>query len=375
MKRVIATICLAALTFGQSPLIACVNTSYSEEFEEQLTSEVVKLVMGQFAHHGPAFYEQELKRTDKLLAAEPADFEARNDRAAALLKLERYSEARTAFEENDKQFPDRYKTHANLGVLFKKTGEYKRAAKHIAKSLEIKPEGHLNLGNYYLLMLEWLANNETGTPEASFLGASYTAGPLGTAGAGAKEDYLVSLIRNAPEFADAYLLLGDLHVLKNDHAADQIAVRCYVRAEQLYPDAVKPLAEERLHLVNDNLKFTAMENPRFTRASYRKEMREETASAAAWLAAYKNTEAELIGRGKAADVGRVKALMEINGIEEPTYNPVGFESWSDRGARILIWWVAVPAWILVLIAIGWRIRKLRRDKAPEPPAAAGEATA
>ncbi|MEM7313772.1 MAG: tetratricopeptide repeat protein, partial [Planctomycetota bacterium] len=120
------------LTLSQSAGVACVNSSYSQNYEKQLTGDVFKLIQGQFAHHGDAFYESELTRT-----AGAADFEGVNDRAVALLKLKRYDEALALFESNDENFPERYKTHANLGVLYKKTGEYGKAADHIARSLEI----------------------------------------------------------------------------------------------------------------------------------------------------------------------------------------------------------------------------------------------
>ena len=89
------------------------------------------------------------------LKKDPEDIEARNDLAAALMKLKRYGEAETDLLRIDSEHPDRYKTHANLGVLYKKTREFAKAAAHTKKALEIKPEGHLGLGDYYLRMLEW----------------------------------------------------------------------------------------------------------------------------------------------------------------------------------------------------------------------------
>lgn len=59
-----------------------------------------------------------------MLELQPADFSGRIDRAAALLKLQRYAEAESLLLQTEKDSPGKYKTHANLGVLYKKMGEF-----------------------------------------------------------------------------------------------------------------------------------------------------------------------------------------------------------------------------------------------------------
>ena len=115
--RIGAIFVIAALTNGQlASILACINTSYSGEFESQLTTDAARLIVGQFAHHGTAFYDAELKRTDAVLATNLEDFEALNDHAAAQIKLGAYQAAKDELQALEARFPNRYKVHANFGV-------------------------------------------------------------------------------------------------------------------------------------------------------------------------------------------------------------------------------------------------------------------
>jgi tetratricopeptide (TPR) repeat protein len=189
------------------------HTTYSREEEKQLTGDLLKLITGQFAQHGPAFYTNEVTTLTAKLMESPDDVEARNDLAAAQLKMGEYETALTLFDEIEKSHPGRYRTQANLGVLRKKMGDFDVAAKHIENSLKIKPEGHLGLGDYYLKMLRWMKEVESlgdPGPAKNFLGVSYSAGPKATvASKDFNREHIVTLIKADWHFADAMLVLGD----------------------------------------------------------------------------------------------------------------------------------------------------------------------
>ena len=93
--------------------MACINTSYSRLDEIEITNSEVHLIIGQFAHHGKAFYKNEVERTRTLLAENEKSFEARNDLASAYIKLGQYKLAETEFLKNEEFYPGRYKTAAN----------------------------------------------------------------------------------------------------------------------------------------------------------------------------------------------------------------------------------------------------------------------
>ena len=155
----LSLILICSLLHAQT-VSACINTTYSREEEKQLTGDLLRLITGQFAQHGPAFYTNEVTALTAKLVDSPDDVEARNDLAAAHLKLGEYETALKLFDEIEKSHPGRYRTQANLGVLRKKMGDFDVAAKHIENSLKIKPEGHLGLGDYYLKMLRWMEAEE-----------------------------------------------------------------------------------------------------------------------------------------------------------------------------------------------------------------------
>ena len=145
-----ATTLALAFSMVGTPFLACINTSYSRTDEVEITNDLAHLIIGAFAHHGPAFFENEVKRCQAILAKDPNKFDARNDLGAAYTKLGRWKDAEQAFNENNRRHPNRYKTASNLGVLYKKMGEFDKARMWIEKALKIRPEGHMGLGDYYL---------------------------------------------------------------------------------------------------------------------------------------------------------------------------------------------------------------------------------
>ena len=300
--------------------IACINTTYSRKDEIEITNDLGHLIIGAFAHHGPAFYENELERCNAILKDNSADFDARNDLAAALTKLARYKEAEQEFLKNEVLHPGRYKTASNLGVLYKKMKRYKDAAEQIGNALKIKPEGHMGLGDYYLRMIQWLDHNERGNTESivakNFLGVRYSQGQKATAKVANKE-HVITLIKNDMSFADAYVVLGDILFVEADY---QLAMRAYHRAATLGDEfsTVQQVAATRVNEVID--KWKKMAKPGFVTEEHHDaidSLDNELASAHQWLKKYQAIEIDLIGQGKDASFASLNLAATNQGLTKP----------------------------------------------------------
>jgi tetratricopeptide (TPR) repeat protein len=322
-------------------LLSCVNTSYSRLDEKQIKDEVLDLILGQFPHHGPAFYQYEEKRNKEILTQKPEGFEARNDLAVAYLKQAKWELAQTEFDKNEKLHPGKYKTAANLGVMYKKMGEYEKAAHFIAKSLKIKPEGHMGLGDYYLKMAHWLNEGN----EQNFLGIAYNATPKQIASA-ANRQHIVTLIKNDYSFADAYLVLGDILYTEGNH---QLAMRAYFRAQSLgipvskgdintdSPKIAKfknvaEHAYQRLEMLASEFKAQAGALTVVDSRGAFNQFSAELEGAENWLTSFHNTEAKLISEGVFPSFELTLKKMENSGNEKPkvieamSYSGVEYDS-------------------------------------------------
>ncbi len=286
---------------------ACVNTKVSGKHEKQITGEAVKLIMGQFAQHGEAYWAGQLKYNTELLKEEPGNPEHRNDLAVALLKLKRYDEAVAEFEKIEVANPGRYKTYSNLGVLYKKTGDFQKAAEYTRKALEVKPEGHLGLGDYYLQMLAWRADvaSDPGTdPATNFLGIPYADGPEAVKGSKAVNvNYLKTLIISDHHFSDVYLVLGDWYAASEEK---ELAARCYMRALQFKDETSTP--KEVIHSRLKNYEVNAQL------------FAQQQASAASWLELFSAAEADLVKNDPEVDFNTIRKGMASG--TEPKYRNI-----------------------------------------------------
>ncbi len=300
-------------------LMSCINTSYSRLDEVEITGNELDLILGQFAHHGERFYENEVVRTKEVLAENENDFVARNDLASAYIKLKQYEKAEAEFNENEKRHPGEYETAANRGVLYKKMGKYKLAAEYIALSLETKKEGHMGLGDYYLRMTQWLdAVEKEEYYFKSFLGMEYLDNP-GTVRVGIlpKKEYLLTLIKNDYTFSDVYLVLGDVYFQEGKY---QLAIRCYHRAKGLDHPLKYIIINERLNEVAKALKSgkksdQIVEAP--IMATHERQVEQEIKAAREWLTKYQELEATLIEEGKPVDFKSMKKELIARGISKP----------------------------------------------------------
>lgn len=363
---------------------ACINTTYSGEEEKQLTGDLLRLITGQFAQHGPAFYTNEVTTLTAKLAETRDDVEARNDLAAAHLKLGEYEVALGLFDEIEKTHPGRYRTQANLGVLRKKMGDFDLAAKHIEKSLKIKPEGHLGLGDYYLKMLHWKeeaaalsraaealgpdASRMAKKPKANFLGVLYASGPEAiVAHPDFNREYIETLIKADRHFADAMVALGDALFVEGNL---ELAMRAYVRAADDLHHPAGSVIYDRIHDIHDVwVKEADARNGYIVRPTFHMTHQAgmEFREAADWLSRFQETEAQMIQRGETVDFASVKAEMKALGVPEPAYLTIGVIKGTKSDFTVftlvvgLVFFVILPCLALMffsrLLRRMWRARK------------------
>ncbi|WDE96660.1 tetratricopeptide repeat protein [Lentisphaera profundi] len=327
---------------------ACVNSSYSRLDEKKITNEMIFLALGQFAHRSESFYLFHEQASLEKLRNEPEDFEARNDLAVAYIKLAKYTEAEAELDHNEKLHPGRYETAANYGVLFKKKGEYAKAAKFIAQSLGIKPEGHMGLGDYYLKMCEFLVNEEM---EQNFLGVNYIEPPVKSA-AIANKEYIVSLIKNDYAFADAYYILGDILYTEGNL---QLAIHAYAKAGSLNP--VLPIRERYALIRNEwreQRSFMQVVEDRF---SLRRKLDRRVNGAERWGENFKLTEEQLMRSSQRIyEFGEIFNEMEIQGMSRVALLEVG----TYLGFQFPVFLVLFV--IIAALLIGLKIASDQRKK-------------
>ncbi len=350
------------------PVAACINTSYSRVDESVITGALAPLILGAFPHHGRAFYEHETARTQKILKDAPANFVARNDLGAAYIKLEQWRQAQAEFEKNETLHPGLYETASNLGVMYKKKGDYRQAEKYISEALKIRPGGHMGLGNYYLKMIQWLGSatsskgNTVSDAATNFLGIRYDSGPEAAALA-ANETHLRTLIKNDYQFADAYVVLGDILFTRRDY---QLAFRAYVRAQCLptaTPNDYRAMLHKRMLAINKvwqkQKSFFQIVDIRGGRAQVRNEIGE----AGLWLAAFQEIEEEFIALNRPTTFQDVLDEMDERGIHKPTIIEAGTYKGFAFNTNLMIPLLAVGlAVLLYLVSLRKRRKQNRRPE-------------
>lgn len=366
-KVIKSIISIASKGFLLLLLLSCVNTSYSRLDEIAINDELVDIILGQFPHHGAAFYLNEIKTKEPILDETPNDFELRNDVAVAYLKIEAWEKAQEHFGENEKRHPGKYKTHSNLGVMYKKMGQYEKAAFHIKKSLEIKPEGHMGLGDYYLKMIHWKQNYKK-EQNTNFLGVPYD-NPEQTAVIANKE-YVITLIKNDYKFIDAYMVLGDILFEEENY---QLAIRAYNRANTLIEDKYGEIAHKaylKMHTVVDKIAQQKGSRQIVDKLRYSSQLDNEIEAAENWLKEFKRTETELIHQKKVT-FDLIRKKMKDKGINKPKVIEAiiyrGYENSPSIKLELFIVFIGliiISPFIAYYFYVKWKIknRKKRRPR-------------
>ena len=317
---------------------ACVNSSYSRADEKKITDKLIHLILGQFAHRSQAFYALKVDETQSLLKSKPKDFLARNDLAVAYLKQGKWDLAEQELRLNETLHPGKYDTAANLGVLYKKRGDFPKAAEYIQKSLKIKADGHMGLGDYYLLMCRDLAQPSS---THSFLGTAYDAPPEVNAKL-ANKQHLISLIKNDYRYPDTYFILGDVLFSEGRH---QLAAHSYARAMSLNHPGPN---QARINLILDKWKdkksvFEQVIKPEvFTRKLLRR-----VDEAKDWLNKFQETETTLIQKkARSYTFNEIIWSMEKSGIKRPLIMESGIKTLA-----IFEIFVILPVILIITLAL------------------------
>ena len=254
------------------------------------------------------------------------------------------------FIKNEANHPGRYETASNMGVMYKKSGEYKMAASHIAKALSIKPGGHMGLGDYYLKMIQWLdANKELDPTSVNFLGVRYADGAEATAKVANKTN-VVTLIKNDYRFPDAYMVLGDILLTEGNH---QMALRAYVRSVSLMHPSQGAIAT-RFERIEAFWKKSKKRGQILEYGIGRGQVSYEIGKAEKWLASFQLLEAEHIGENKPADFKTLLAEMEKRGTRVPEVLEAGIYQGSiiTLGGSRIPWQRSILIGLAGLVILG-----------------------
>lgn len=102
-------------------------------------------------------YEDAIKQYDKVLASNPRNAQARFQRAWAMAQAGHDDDAIRAFSEMAQDFPELPEPHNNLGLLYAKRGDLKRAEAELLLAIDAKPDyaiAYSNLGDVYRRLAE-----------------------------------------------------------------------------------------------------------------------------------------------------------------------------------------------------------------------------
>ena len=100
------------------------------------------LVMGQFPSHGKTYYQKRIEKLEPDADKNALLWSESNDLAVAYIRTGQFDKALIILGRNLKTKPGDYHTLSNLGVLYKKQGDFPNAVDYMRRALEIKPEGH-----------------------------------------------------------------------------------------------------------------------------------------------------------------------------------------------------------------------------------------
>lgn len=268
------------------------------------------LILGQFPHHGEVYYQT---RRDRLRKKSSLDVDETNDLAVALVRLKGFEEGMDLLKAQLRKTPEHYATLSNVGVTAKKSGDFQKGADFIEKALNVKPGGHMGLGDWYLKALQWRVKFENAgqgnTPKVNFLLIPYESGfppkYYGTEDTRIPEGYPVrkehfsrfpQMVRNDQGFADGFAAFGDFLSLTGNL---NLAFLSYTRAILLKHQNTAEMRRRRRKYLG-HAEFYIQKNRKLKGMTYwRSELakaEERIKGALAWLEQFQSVEGELVQR-------------------------------------------------------------------------------
>lgn len=313
-------ICLMLMAISTQ---ACLWDRDTIKDELKNNASVYDVIMGQFYHHGKAYYTAKKKQYLKELQTKKADLDLLNDLAVAHIRLEEFDKAKKVLGIALEKNRNYYKTLSNIGVMYKKTGDYKRAVDFTTKALSIKKEGHLGLGDWYLKMLEFRKKlDKKKKSSTNFLGEKYKDREYVRDSRSKtlveRIKKLLLLVKNDQTFADGYFVLGDALLHKGEL---NLALRAFYRAKELKHHNMK-LVEKRIH---DGLEHYVIARrigekklPKY-KPYYAKKIVAENKGVLEWQDLFTQIEEALIEKGAEASFENISKVMKAKKISK--YRP------------------------------------------------------
>lgn len=283
--------------------------------EIQNKASLYDLIIGQSPHHSDEYYRKRLAKKDEILKKYKGPIGV-NTIAAAYIRLKEFDKAEKLLLKQLESTPKNYYTNSNLGVMYKKMGDYTKAVQYIDVALKIKPEGHMGLGDWYLKMLKYKAAQKE--PGKNFLGEKYTE-HFSHNNKYSREDRIKRhkyelLIKNDQSFADGFMSLGDLLASKGDL---NLALRAYVRAEKLqHPN--KEILDKKIKSIVSHISKNHTRDEAQLRLKvdkYKESILAEFASAEKWVEEFKKAEVELLENKENVNYKEVYAALKSKGIK------------------------------------------------------------
>jgi len=283
------------------------------------------LILGQFAHHGDAYYKMRVERILKQASMSQTDL---NDIAVAYVRLNDFKSAENYLAKALENNPRHYETLSNIGVTAKKQGDFTKGAEYIKKALSIKTAGHMGLGDWYLKALLWREKHEQANPEEpvtkNFLGQLYSEAfsdeHYGMSRPGSNKEVRsrqAMMIKNDQTFADGFLVFGDYLKEQNSlHLAFLAQTRAMILGHQ-NPDEIRRRRRAYLEYHKSFPGKFGM-RPNVRNKPWEKGIANAEAmigKGAEWLEAFKEIEAELL-TGKANEKEVTIKMVEARLVEK-----------------------------------------------------------
>lgn len=296
--------------------MACIWDTDTIRDEVQNKASLYDLIIGQSPHHSDAYYRKRLSDKEAILKKYDKRSTGVNTIAAAHIRLKEFEKAEQLLMAQVKVTPKDYYTNSNLGVMYKKLGNFQKAVYYMEKALEIRPQGHMGLGDWYLRMLMY--KSEEIDLEKNFLGEEYVK-YYGRDTKTTREEVLKrskfeKLIRNDQSFADGFLSLADFLASKGDL---NLAIRAYLRAEKLGHPKKEFITRKINMLVTHFYKLGGREPKGLADkvAIERKKIEAEFTKAALWVEEFKKVETELLQKKSKVEYKEVYAALKKKGIK------------------------------------------------------------
>lgn len=376
-------IVLFAALLTAAPMFACLNDRDTRRMQKEAKPDdpmqglppIPQVLRGRFDRYPTEYYAMRVKRVEKDLAADPAQYALYDDIAVALDRTGdddaaiQWMEKKLALleanrDENNAEWQEHwYSYHANLGTFYAhrwfhggadraNMDDLLKGRELIAKALEIKPNAHFGRERYQHMAMDWIANgpefNGKGLPNMLGLEQDEITGSAGDDVLKAKglDDAVQGIsglivLGAAWESVDATYALGLALRLKGDDVNAYVALlRCKELIEQGRGSLVAnaPAGET---LVQEISKVLPPPSDNAKAVAAKQNFKNQREIAEEWRADRNAKISELLASGRHPDTDG-EFWNEVNGLTRPNqFNEPAGESgdtwlWIGLGALAVV---------------------------------------